>query len=287
MREKKNPKEYMVVAKNEAMRAKMPYTLQEAKLAGVVISRIHPFRDEKFQEIKFETKILLEMMNISKNDYEYLYRITEGLLNNAITIKDKGQVLQANIISSALYNDTRSEVKILIDPRMAPYLLQLQKGGFTQFYLSNILGLSSKYSIAMYMFLKSFEVQRCVTKSIEELKFCLGIETHEYQNFKDFRVRVLETAQKELGEKTDIRFEYIPAEKKGKKVIKITFTINWNPDNKTRINQLNQMIYLKEKDLEETKEKRDQVHAAAVESLRQAGIKLKENKTEHDGELPL
>ncbi|MGA2143164.1 MAG: replication initiation protein [Brevinematales bacterium] len=295
---KKEPEKFMVVAKNEAMRSKMPYSLEEQKLAGVIISRVHPFKNKGFQEMDFETKVLLGLLRIHENNYKYLYTATEGLLKKPITIRNEenGTTLQANIISSALYSDDKSVVVFSIDPKMSPYLLELQKGGYTQFYLTNILGLESKYSISMYRFLKSFEFQKCVTKSIEEFKFSLGIEPDEYKNFAHLKMRVLDVAQQELAEKTDVRFKYTPG-KKGKKVISLTFTINWNPDNITRLNQLKTVISLKEKDLAENKKELEKVKAQgkSAPALSRDGLTpeqiheevIKSLKIKADGELPL
>jgi plasmid replication initiation protein len=291
---------YLVEAKNEVMRAKMPYTALEQKVAGLILSCINP-TDDHFKKYPFKTAEILRMLKLGK-EYRLLYAVTEGLLKNPITINTPDGVLyQANIIADAKYTPDRSTVTFSIADDMRKYLLQLD-GEYTRFYLSNILGLRSKYSIAMYRFLKSFEFQKCVTKTVEELKFCLGLESQEYKLFADLKRYALEVSRLELEEKTDIRFEYFPAVKNGKKVISITFTINWNPNFETRANQLKQVVDLKEKDLNETKEKLreikskikpgpvlskegltpEQIHAIAAESLKNAG---KANKIKDNGDL--
>jgi plasmid replication initiation protein len=268
MAKKKEYENYLVEAKNEAMRAKMPYSTLEQKVAALVIACVNP-KDDKLKKYTFQTIEILRLLKLGKN-YQALYEITEGLLKNPIIIKKPdGGIYQSNIIADADYSDDRSSVTFTIAETMQKYLIQITQGEYTRFYLSNILGLTSKYSIAMYRFLKSFEVQKCVTKPIEELKFSLGMESTDYEGFGEFKRRVLDMAQEELEEKTDIRFTYT-TETKRKKVLKLTFTVNWNPNNETKIALINQAIGLKEKDLEEAKEKRDQIKIAVAESLRQA-----------------
>ena len=258
MPKKKEYENYLVEAKNEAMRAKMPYSALEQKVAGLIIACIHP-EDERFKKYTFKTAEILRLLKLGK-EYRLLYDVTEGLLKNPITInKPEGGLYQSNIIADADYSDDRSNVTFTIADTMKAYLLKLaEQGEYTRFYLSNILGLASKYSIAMYRFLKSYEFQKCITKTIEELKFCLALRPMKHKNFKYLRVNVLEPAQKELEEKTDIRFTYT-TETKRKKVIKLTFTINWNPNYEKKLEILNQVAALKEKDLLETKDKIKQI----------------------------
>lgn len=249
------------------------------------------FIGDSFEDVKrgvhdhFKTVEILRLLNLGKEN-RLLYEVTEGLLKNPITIrKPDGGLYQSNIIADADYSQDRKTVTFTIADTMKSYLLKLaEQGEYTRFYLSNILGLTSKYSIAMYRFLKSFEFQRCVTKSVEELKFCLGIESRSFDNFGELKRRVLDISRIELEEKTNIRFDYT-TESIRKKVMKITFTINWNPDNETRITQLNQVIALKEKDLEANKKEREKVHALAAESLRQAGINVKADNIKDNGDL--
>lgn len=262
----KDYKKYLVVSKNEAMRAKWPYTELEQKISALIIAVVNP-KDKDFKEYTFKTAQILKLFNMGSKNYENLYRVTEGLLKNPISIqKDDGKLYQSNIIADAEYNQERSEVKFTIAPKMRGYLLELQKGEYTKFYLENIIGLNSRYSIAMYRFCKSFEAQKIIVKTIEEMKFVLGIEDHEYKNFYDFNKWVLLVSQKELEEKTDIRFNY-KTEKFKNKVAKLHFTINWNPNLEDKLNITLQKKILAEMDVKEYEEKAKQVRKQLQESL--------------------
>jgi plasmid replication initiation protein len=252
---------YLVEAKNEVMRAKMPYSEIEQKLVAMIISVINP-TDSDFKEYSFDKSVLLNILNLGGKNHAYLYKVTEGLLSNPIEIRDKSKgdkPYQANIIADADYIKNPKKVIFTVAPKMKEYLLQLHKGEFTKFYLSNVMGLASKYSISMYRFLKSYEFQKIVTKPIEELRFCMGIESG-YENFYMFKTRILDVAQIELEEKTDIRFNYT-TETKRKKVVKITFTIESNEIGKIKI--LDTQISLYERAIQEKKERKDELSRSA------------------------
>lgn len=250
MKKEKDYSKYLVEAKNNVMRAKWPYSELGQKISALIISVINP-KDDKFKEYIFRTSQILKLFKMGEKNYSNLYAVTENLLKNPITINTpEGRLFQANIISSAEYSEDRATVSFAIDEKMKGYLLQLQAGQYTKFYLENIIGLTSKHSLAMYRFCKSYEFQKCVTKTIEELKFSLGIESNEYENFAHLKKYVLEVAQRELEEKTDIKFSY-QTETKRKKVIKLTFTINWNPQLEEKLNLAEQQKILAEMNVRE------------------------------------
>lgn len=57
--------------------------------------------------------------------------------------------------------------------------------------------------------------------SVEDLRFVLGIEDHEYLRFSNFKARILDKARSEIAE-TDIPFSY-ELEREGKTVARIKF----------------------------------------------------------------
>ena len=61
---------------------------------------------------------------------------------------------------------------------------------------------------------------------LDELKRLLGVENvKSYDRFPDFRRKVLEKAQEEINEQTDLNIDFDTI-KKGRKVIKIKFRID-------------------------------------------------------------
>ena len=85
--------------------------------------------------------------------------------------------------------------------------------------------MKSAFSVRIYELVKSYAYHKCKTFEINELKRLLMVDNvKSYNNFKDFRRKVLEVAQKEINRLTDLNISYEPITK-GRKVVKIKFII--------------------------------------------------------------
>ena len=112
------------------------------------------------------------------------------------------------------------------NPFMQPYLLEL-KGCFTVYNLTEYLSLPSLYSQRIFEITKSLANSRDgeAIVSMTDLHRFLDSPASLRANFKDFRIRVLEKAHKDITEKTSFRFEWEPV-KVGRSVEKIRFIFN-------------------------------------------------------------
>ncbi len=123
--------------------------------------------------------------------------------------------------------------KVRIDDRIAPNLFDLGQK-FTQYQLYNILAMKSAFSVRIYELMKSYAFRKSKTFDLDELKHLLMVEdVKSYDNFKDFRKKVLEKAQEEINELTDINIYFEPITK-GRKVVKVKVRI----EGKTAIEEL-------------------------------------------------
>ena len=85
--------------------------------------------------------------------------------------------------------------------------------------------MKSAFSVRIYEIMRSYVYQKDVTFEINKLKSLLAVENvKSYNNFKDFRRFVLEKAQYEINEYTDINISFEPVTK-GRKVVEIIFHI--------------------------------------------------------------
>ena len=107
---------------------------------------------------------------------------------------------------------------------MAPMLLQLREC-FTQYNIIEYLRLPSTYSQRIFEILKSWERSQKgeVIFSMSEFHRILGSPQSFINDFRQFRIYVLDKAYKDIHEKTSLRFEWEPI-KVGKSIEKIRFT---------------------------------------------------------------
>ena len=114
----------------------------------------------------------------------------------------------------------------MFNPVMKDYLFEL-KSCFTTYNLTEYLSLPSLYSQRIFEIVKSLAnvTEGEAIVSMADLHRFLDSPDSLRANFKDFRIRVLEKAHKDITEKTSFRFEWEPV-KVGRSVEKIRFIFN-------------------------------------------------------------
>ena len=91
--------------------------------------------------------------------------------------------------------------------------------------LVHICGMKSAFSVRIYELMKSYSFRHTITFELDELKKLLMVEdVKSYNRFPDFRRKILEKAQLEINELTDINIEFEPI-KTGRKITSIKFII--------------------------------------------------------------
>jgi plasmid replication initiation protein len=126
---------------------------------------------------------------------------------------DDGGWESYTLIDYVRFYREESRIEVRIATSMIEEILRWYKNGFTQIPLQEIIPLRSKYAISIFeMLLRVMNIpgvkEDGYTISYEELRKRFGILPKEYKEFCDFDRRVLQQAQKEIHEKTFMRFAY-------------------------------------------------------------------------------
>jgi plasmid replication initiation protein len=202
-------RQQLVVKSNDLIqRTRYDLSLQEQKIVLYVISKIKP-TDEELQEYSFTMRELCEMCGIEAigQNFENMWQSIVALNEKTIEFEDNRYRGNPRWIEMPIMDKLTREIRIRFHPLLRPYLIALHEN-FTQYELSSILIMRSRYSVRMYELLKSYAYLDEITFSLEELKEKL--QTTGYSDYKNFRVRVLEKAIEEINEHTDIRVEFKP-----------------------------------------------------------------------------
>lgn len=231
-------REYLVVKGNELIqKSRFELSLVEQKTIAFICSMIKPIKAiDRANGVPFQ---LDYQFNI--RDYCKVCGIDYNSGTNYADIKDTLKKLRDRSMWMTLEDGTESLVgwlskvrtnkksgiaEIKLDEDLVPYLFDLGKR-FTQYQLYNILAMKSAFSVRLYELLKSYLIKDSASKNfdIDELKHLLMVEdVKSYDRFPDFRRKVLEKAQEEINELTDINIYFEPITK-GRKVIKVKFRI--------------------------------------------------------------
>ena len=230
------PSGKMEVKKSEAL-LKARYQLGELaiKLVSIIYSNVKR-SDEVGKDYQIRVADIAKLFNKNYGEmYNLLKNAVDELLENSIRIEDKENKkwVAFNWISDALYEN--GVISFTISKRLKPFILDLQEK-FLKYKLENILNLRGVYVIRLYEILKDLlELNRRygnkAEKIIEVNKLREILEIPKsYQYSSHIKKLILEKAQQQFKEHTDIIFDYQEI-KTGRKVTHLKFFIKENKKN--------------------------------------------------------
>lgn len=216
---------YKVVKSNEIIqKARYELNVLELKTLSYIFSMIKP-NDTINRIYVFSINDYCKVCGIDNTNgknYIAIKQTLKGLRDKSFfLIKPGGIETTVGWIDKVWISKGSGNIRVRLDEDMAQYLIGLLDN-YTQYELLSTLAMKSKYSFRIYELLKSYAFTKKHTFNIDELKKTLIAE--HYQNYKDFRKKVLEVAEKEINEYTDLQISYEPIYK-GRKVIQVNFEI--------------------------------------------------------------
>lgn len=218
---------YKVVKANEIIqRARYDLNITELKMLAYLISMIKP-NDKAMMEYTFSIQDYCKICGIDyKNggNYGAIKSSLKGLRDKSFWIKrPDGSEETVGWLGKAIISRGSGKITIQFDETLQKYITELYSN-YTQYELFCTLPMSSAYSFRVYELLKSYQHKNKVythTFNIDDLKVQLAAP---YQNFKDFRRKVLEVATKEINEFTDLEISWEPLTL-GRKVVEVRFEV--------------------------------------------------------------
>ncbi len=220
-------KNNLIVKKNPLVNARYKLSPLEIKIVFSVISMI-----EKDDSDFWTYQVKIDHLD---SDYRNIQRVCRGLMTKVFEIKEDDGWLMLNWFSHIRYKQKERVIECAFDPNLKPYLLHI-KDNFTAYTLSSVLSMASTYSIRLYELLKEYEGLGARTFNLDDLQDILQLPK-SYRVWRDFKKRVLESAEKDINADTDINISYNFV-KSGRKITAISFVI----DPKIKKLTLNQYI---------------------------------------------
>lgn len=229
-------REYLVVKGNELIQQnRFELSLPEQKTIAFICSMIKPIdaldraKGVPYQiDYEFNIRDYCKVCGIDyDNGKNYAdVKVTLKKLRDRsmwLTLED-GSETTVSWLERVTVSKKSGIAKVRIDDRIAPNLFDLGQK-FTQYQLYNILAMKSAFSVRIYELMKSYAFQKSKTFEVDELKRLLMVEdVKSYKDFSLFRAKVLEKAQEEINELTDLNIYFEPI-LKGRKTVKVKFRI--------------------------------------------------------------
>ncbi len=216
---------YKVVKANEIVqRARYDLNSSELKMLAFIFSKIKP-TDEAGMEYTFPIAEYCQVCGIDyKNggNYAAIKKGLKALRDKSFWLQDENGVESTvGWLGKVRVNKGSGKISVKLDEDLQKYVLGLFEN-YTQYELLSTLPMRSAYSFRIYELLKSYAFTGKHKFEIDDLKRQLMAE--HYENFKDFRKYVIETAVKEINLFTDLEVSWEPVTK-GRKVIQVVFVI--------------------------------------------------------------
>ena len=226
---------HMVTQSNKLIEARHVKTLsaREQKIILTMVSMIQP-DDKDFKEYSISIHEFSEMLGLKGHaKYEEIKEVALRLQEKTLFIPDEKGFITTNWVASQRYIEGEGMIELSFSPYLKPYLLQL-KTAFTSYRLSNILSLKSGYTIRLYELMKKWQHLGKWECSVDSLREKMGSTSKAYSLYGNFKNKILVPSVEELNEHTDLFVEYKEI-KKGRKVEKISFTIQHSVEKEIQI----------------------------------------------------
>lgn len=236
----------VVFQHNNLIEARYSLTLQEKKIILWLTSQIEP-DDLDFKKHTLTVRDFMDLMGLSGNsNYKELQKITLCLIKKALVIKepDKKVITQVSWLNSARYEEGEGFIRLSFAPEMHPFLLNLKRT-FTAISMADLMQFKSIHAIRIYELLKQYESIGERTLTINEIKECCGV-SGKLNKYTHFEKTILIIAQREINEKSDIKFNF-ERQKHVRKIISIKFIISKNKNYGLHNNSINQLQEVKRK----------------------------------------
>lgn len=227
-----------IVLHNNLVEARYRLTLQEKRIVLWLASQATSF-DEDFKEHHLGVKEFADLINIQgENLYTGLQAITRRLMQRIITLRPIGEkrLIQVAWLGAADYKIDKGIISLSFHPHLKPFFLQLKRN-FTKINLGDLMGLQSIYSMRIYELLKQKEYAGIRIITIKDIRDYCGISEKKYKQINDLKRKVLDIAQRNINEKTDLEISYSMI-KEGRKYVSVSFNVN----KKKKNNELSKLL---------------------------------------------
>lgn len=153
--------------------------------------------------------------------YQVLKSAENTLFERRFSFLDERNLkIKSRWVSQAVYIPDHGIIEIMLTPAVVNEVTRIdgKPNPFTRFLLEHTAMLNSVYSVRLYELLIQHRTNpKTPTFDLETFRGQLGLGVNEYKRMSDFKRRVLDSAVKEINEKTDLKISYI--QKKNKSTI--------------------------------------------------------------------
>lgn len=217
------------VRPNEIIEARFKLEPKENDIIDMILSKIENDNTYKYN-INVSEYVRLYKKG-KTNAYRDLKSATESIYEKDLRIKVADKLIRMRWFSSIGYDEEKGCMSIELGDTLKQLLLKVKEDKSKRIYydITYPLNFRSIYSKRMYYMIKSFQSTGYRIDKLEDLKAKLECSSPTYEQYRYFKSKILNKAQQEINDTSDLYFEFKEIKEKGK-VVRIEFDIKKNPD---------------------------------------------------------
>lgn len=247
-------KENMMVEKSRFLLGmKAPnYEIGELKVLDTYLARINA-RDPETKLVKFTKAEFEQLMGLKQIKPHLLKKNTQSLLGKVVTIPYGKKGWEQYTLFTHARCDQDEEtlewtVELGCNEKLEPIFFNIESAGYLRYRLQNVINLTSRYSVLLYLYLKDNMFRTPFELSLKEFKERLDITAPRYDGFKYLRAEILDKAIGEINEKTDIDVSY-ERKTRGRITVGLIFYVKGKPAQLLSEEDLAQLSFFQEHEI--------------------------------------
>lgn len=209
----------------------VPFSLGELKVLDTYLSRINA-RDPEATTVRFSKEEYEDLMGIERMRPERLEKYVKSIMSKTVSVPEpdaRGGWRVYTLFDEAICSQDGNDqwwIDLSCTVKAKHLFFDLQGIGYIRYQLRNVLPMTSKYSVLLYIYLLDNRFRGAWTIPLSELRETVfRCESEFYaENFKNFRQDILEKSIREVNEKTDLEYDY-ELVKTGRRVTGIKFSL--------------------------------------------------------------
>lgn len=204
----------------------VPFELGELKILDTYLARINS-NDEKCRTVTFTKTEYEQLLGLTDTRPQTLKKYIKSMLQKVVEVPIENGYMMFSLFTGAKCEKNEYDqwvITLSCSEEAKILFFNIEKLGYLQYELKNVLSLTSKYSLLLYLYLRKERYRSQWSIPLKELREQkLDLKNNDYYlNFKYFKRDILDKAINEINEKTDIKFTY-DTEKTGRKITAIRF----------------------------------------------------------------
>ena len=201
-------------------------SLAEFKILDTYLSRINSHEPEK-RTVVFTKGELEQLLGVKKVNKRDLAARLNGL-GRFVEVEQSDRRIHKVALFEEAYGEMDENgqwtVKLTCTSKAMKYIFNVEKLGYLRYKLRCITSLTSRYAYILFMYLEANRFRKTWDVQLDELRQVLNCTDELYNEYKYFNQRILQRSQKELHEKSECRFTYVPI-RVGRRTTAIRFTL--------------------------------------------------------------